>query len=179
MNSHEYARDLAAKGLPLSAISKATGLAVSDLGYIKTRARAEYRPASQATPVVHTPVYEPIKQSKYAKLISDLCRRHKVSVEDIKSDQRFKKLVRPRQAIMFDLYTLCPELSTVRIGRMMNRDHTTVLHAVTVHAERRGFSFETAKAMRQKKADEMGISLAPRVLTKKERREFARLWRHG
>jgi chromosomal replication initiator protein len=52
-----------------------------------------------------------------------------VSVEDLKSKARHKQIVVPRHIAM---YLLCEDahLSTPEAGRLLHRDHTTVLHGI-------------------------------------------------
>jgi chromosomal replication initiation ATPase DnaA len=56
--------------------------------------------------------------------------RHGVSVADIKGATRVFHIVAARQEAMALVYKLRPDLSLPAIGRIFDRDHTTVLHAV-------------------------------------------------
>ena len=53
--------------------------------------------------------------------------RHQV--DDLKGKSRHKQIVVPRQIAMY-LLREDAHLSTPEVGRLLNRDHTTVLHAI-------------------------------------------------
>lgn len=53
-----------------------------------------------------------------------------VSIKDIKGKCRKRKIVKPRQVIMFLLRTKARMILS-DIGELMNRDHTTVIHSIT------------------------------------------------
>jgi chromosomal replication initiator protein len=56
-----------------------------------------------------------------------------VKLEDLKGKARHKQIVVPRQIAMYLLYEDA-RLSTPEVGRLLNRDHTTVLHGVKLVA---------------------------------------------
>jgi chromosomal replication initiator protein len=61
-------------------------------------------------------------------LLRAVCRYYGVSPADLRSKQRHKQLVAPRQLAMFMLRSDC-RLSTTEIGRLLGgRDHTTIMH---------------------------------------------------
>jgi chromosomal replication initiator protein len=73
-----------------------------------------------------------------------------VSVDELKSKARHKTIVVPRQIAM---YLLCEDahLSTPEAGRLLNRDHTTVLHGmklVAMDIEREGPSRASVRGVR-------------------------------
>ena len=53
-----------------------------------------------------------------------------ISIADIKGRCRKRKIVKPRQVIMFLLRTKA-RMMLSDIGEVMNRDHTTVIHSIT------------------------------------------------
>ena len=60
-----------------------------------------------------------------------VCRSFNVTISDIKDRSRRSYLVYPRHLIMYLSYKYCyPRLSLPAVANRMNRDHTTVLHAV-------------------------------------------------
>lgn len=63
-------------------------------------------------------------------IIRVVATRHGVSVADIKGATRVFHIVAARQEAMVLVYKLRPDLSLPAIGRIFDRDHTTVLHAV-------------------------------------------------
>lgn len=56
--------------------------------------------------------------------------KHGISVQDIKSESRSRHMVEARHEAMALVYKLRPDLSLPAIGRIFNRDHTSVLNAV-------------------------------------------------
>mgnify|MGYP002777335347 CR=1 FL=1 len=58
-----------------------------------------------------------------------------VSPADVLSDRQHARLVVPRHAVMALARQLTPH-SQAAIGRMLRRDHTTVMHGVAQHARR-------------------------------------------
>lgn len=74
-----------------------------------------------------------------AKFISA---QHGVSLEDVLGESRLANVVQARQHIMSELTDL--EFSQSRIGRLLNRDHSTVSFGAKAHRER--VEREAAKA---------------------------------
>jgi chromosomal replication initiator protein len=58
-----------------------------------------------------------------------VARYYGVQADDLKSKSRHKQIVEPRQMAMY-LLREDGHLSTPEIGRLLNRDHTTVLHGI-------------------------------------------------
>jgi chromosomal replication initiation ATPase DnaA len=74
-----------------------------------------------------------------AAIVADVLRDFPgITWEDMKGVRRERRLSRPRQICMFEIYEQRKDLSFPKIGKMFGgRDHTTVLHAVNkVRAER-------------------------------------------
>ena len=65
------------------------------------------------------------------KEIADL---HGVSLELMKGDARNGNLVKARQHAYYELHLL--GFSSSHVGRIMRRDHSTVLHGIRVHKDR-------------------------------------------
>jgi chromosomal replication initiator protein len=62
------------------------------------------------------------------KIITYICEKYKLKLEDILSHKRSKDIAEPRQIAMY----LCREMTDIslpRIGSKFGRDHTTVIHA--------------------------------------------------
>jgi chromosomal replication initiator protein len=64
-----------------------------------------------------------------AAILLAVARFYGINSDDLKGKSRHKQIVVPRQIAMF-LLREDAHLSTPDIGRLLNRDHTTVLHAV-------------------------------------------------
>ena len=69
------------------------------------------------------------------EILSTVARSHGVKVADIKGPGRFRSQVFARQDAMWRLYST-GRYSFPEIGRFLNRDHSTVIHGVRVHAKR-------------------------------------------
>lgn len=76
---------------------------------------------------------------KAREIIKICAQKHGISVEDILSEQRTNKIAHARQQAM---WLVAKETSTsfAEIGRIFNRDHSTVIHAVHRENERTGES---------------------------------------
>lgn len=69
------------------------------------------------------------------KVISITCEYFKVSVEDVLGINRKKNLVTCR-TIISEILTEELELTRVKVGNIMNRDHSSVVHSLQVHKNR-------------------------------------------
>jgi chromosomal replication initiator protein len=68
--------------------------------------------------------------NKPLKIISLVCAKMNVTVDELKSKSRLRRIVYPKQVIMYLLRKKCM-MTYMEIGRLMgNRDHTTVIHSI-------------------------------------------------
>jgi chromosomal replication initiation ATPase DnaA len=67
-------------------------------------------------------------REKNLALIDEVAQLHGYTVEDILGKSRLKKLVAIRQLCVFRLRD--EGYSTTEIGRIMDRDHSTICHAL-------------------------------------------------
>lgn len=58
-----------------------------------------------------------------------------VTMQDIISVHRSKSLVEPRRRCHYEVYKQRPDLSSVKIGRFMRRDHSSILHSIEKYEE--------------------------------------------
>lgn len=71
-------------------------------------------------------------------IIKECCEKYEISIQELRSKRRKKKLVHARQEVMYWLYAET-SLTLPMIGkRLGGRDHTTVLHGLRQHAKRTG-----------------------------------------
>ncbi|WP_375408553.1 helix-turn-helix domain-containing protein [uncultured Methylobacterium sp.] len=63
-------------------------------------------------------------------IIRTIAVHHGVTVEEVEGEGRRAKVVRPRQLAMVALWLEISSMSLPSVGRLLNRDHTTVLHAL-------------------------------------------------
>lgn len=68
-------------------------------------------------------------------IIKAVAQKHLVTVKEMLSDRRDKHLAMARQEACYELRART-ELSTPQIGRLLNRDHSTVLHGCRRHEAR-------------------------------------------
>lgn len=67
-------------------------------------------------------------------VLNEIAERHCVARELLASDLRSNHLVKARQEAYFELYSL--GFSSSHVGRILNRDHSTVLHGIKCHKDR-------------------------------------------
>lgn len=72
-----------------------------------------------------------------AAILASVARHHGFTVAELKSARRVKKVVLARQEAAYRIISETP-LSYPQVGKLLHRDHTTILHAVAKHAERTG-----------------------------------------
>ena len=70
-------------------------------------------------------------------ILAFISRKHSVSVNSLRSPQRLPYVVAARQEAYYRLMTECA-LSSPEVGRLLNRDPSTVMHGVRMHAKRHG-----------------------------------------
>lgn len=85
---------------------------------------------------------EPSNRSSAKKIIEETAARHGLKPDTLKSNIRYREVVRVRQEAMARVYLERPDMSLSQIGRLFGgRDHTTVLHAIMklgVHSSQTG-----------------------------------------
>ena len=64
--------------------------------------------------------------------VQALCKLLNVKWKAVASKQRTQDLSNKRQLIISALRKMRPELSTIKIGNLFNRDHSTVIHCTNV-----------------------------------------------
>lgn len=63
-------------------------------------------------------------------VIEEVADRHGVPVEEVMGGRRDKRIAQARRASMAAIKARFPNDTLPMIGRLFNRDHTTVLHAL-------------------------------------------------
>lgn len=63
-------------------------------------------------------------------IMEEIAQQWGVSVEAIKGPRRTRSLYLPRHHAIYEAVRRCPHLSIVGVGRIFNRDHSTLLHAL-------------------------------------------------
>ena len=66
-------------------------------------------------------------------IIKGVCERHGVSMSAILGHNRQRRIVAVRQQAMVEVYETREDYSLSQIGRLFNRDHTTILAALKKH----------------------------------------------
>ena len=70
------------------------------------------------------------KEQLANNIIDTVSSYYDVSIKDLKGKSRKRKIVKPRQVIMYLLRTKA-RMMLSDIGEVMNRDHTTAIHSIT------------------------------------------------
>jgi len=76
-----------------------------------------------------------IKRNSFSSVIRAASRIFDIDVDDIKSNKRTGNLITPRHMVCY----ICSEelkMSLTKIGRLMGRDHTSILHGVRTIKEK-------------------------------------------
>jgi hypothetical protein len=71
-------------------------------------------------------------------LVADIAEAHGLSFRDLIGRARFKEIVAARMEACFQIAKQIPDISLKQIGRIICKDHTTVINAVRVMNERTG-----------------------------------------
>lgn len=69
---------------------------------------------------------------KFRRIMKEVCDKHECTLEELKSENDRKKLAKARFEAYFLLSTEL-NMSSPRIGKIMNRHHSTVLHGIKRH----------------------------------------------
>ena len=91
------------------------------------------------------------------RIVRAVCRTHRVTIDEVRGPSRSHRIKAVRHEIMYRLKASMG-LSLGRIGQIVNRDHTTVLHGIAAHAIRNGLPqlSETTRVTRMRRTDEHG-----------------------
>ena len=71
------------------------------------------------------------KPSSPRAIIKLVSLKHGVGVRDIISNDRFPRVVAARHHAIWLVHTHCPWLSIPDVGRIFDRDHTTILYVIS------------------------------------------------
>lgn len=93
---------------------------------------------SQAISDAATPAYSPscrirTKRDEINSLIEQIAIKHGVTLNQVLGPDRFKQFVTPRHEAMAHVARTYPHLSYPHLGKIFNRDHSTVMHACRKH----------------------------------------------
>ena len=75
-----------------------------------------------------------MRRAEYLDIIAQVCDEYSVTINNVMGSSRVHDFVFARQACYFALQKM--GLSSTQIGRLMGRDHSTVLHGIKIHKER-------------------------------------------
>lgn len=137
MSPSEYAFSLLESGHTVQSIKHATGVDLSGLGI----RRREFTPAPVARVSLDPTKKVVTKKMMIEREIERIANKHGVTIEEIHGERRIRRVAHARQEIYFELYTHF-ELSFPRVGKIMNKDHSTVLFGVKEHCLRFGLDYE-------------------------------------
>lgn len=77
----------------------------------------------------------PVAKRMVDEIVRDVAKKYGVPVRGVWSDTRIRPLARARQEAYWRLQNELG-LGYTRIGRLLNRDHTTVLYGIAAHQKR-------------------------------------------
>lgn len=81
---------------------------------------------------------DPIFVAKpWKDIVRETCEKHKVGVGQVMSDQRYASVVAARNEVFYRMSRECV-LSLPRIGQLLGKDHTTVLHGIRRYMQKHG-----------------------------------------
>lgn len=66
----------------------------------------------------------------FQKIMKIVCKYCEVSREELRSNGRKTELVEARHLAIYFIYTHVPKVTSARVGRYFNRDHSTVLNSI-------------------------------------------------
>lgn len=75
-------------------------------------------------------------------IVKAVCESHGIPIDEVMGPSRYKSIVKCRRACCQELLRL--GLSSVEVGRVMGRDHTSVLSLVKQHRRKDCYREETA-----------------------------------
>jgi hypothetical protein len=84
----------------------------------------------------------------WTRVFREVCEKYGLTAEDIKSPSRIAVLISPRRELAYRLKTEC-NMSFPRIAGIMDRDHSTILHAYRSYI---------AKGVREGKIDAVAMT---------------------
>lgn len=137
MSPSEYAFSLLDSGHTVQSIKHATGFDLSGLGI----RRREFTPDPVARSSLDPAKKVVTKKMMIEREIERIANKHGVTIDEIMGDGRTRRVAYARQEIYFELYTHF-EMSFPRVGKVMGRDHSTVLYGMKKHCLRYDLDYE-------------------------------------
>lgn len=104
------------------------------------------------------PVYA-MRRDEYMNVIEQICIEYGVALHEVMGDSRVHDYVYARQACFYALQKM--GLSSTQIGRLMSRDHSTVLYGIRVHKERVNRVFRLNQSAKNGRGAEIADLLNP------------------
>lgn len=77
------------------------------------------------------------------QIVADVAQRYELTFDDMIGQERTRRIAHPRHHAMWEVRQRTT-LSFPQIGRIFDRDHTSVLHDVREHEKRRAAQREAA-----------------------------------
>lgn len=146
MTPEAYALSLAQKGHTAQSILVATGVSL-DQARPAPRREFVYRPFVPPRPQPATYTGEKFGPSalpvatQITREIQRIAYNWNVSADDLLGRCRKPRFSRPRQELMYVLYTKY-DVSLPRVGRILGKHHTTVLYGIRNHCKKNNLDYE-------------------------------------
>lgn len=78
----------------------------------------------------YPPVVGATPKVRALEIISEVAAKHGLTCAHIIGPQRLRTYVRARRAAIHAVLVAYPHMSSPQLGRLFNRDHSTILHAL-------------------------------------------------
>lgn len=75
-------------------------------------------------------IYGKMPKSRWATIIAEVARHHGLTADDILGPSRKAHVIKARHEAIARVWQACPKLSYPHIGRIFNRDHTTIMNVI-------------------------------------------------
>jgi hypothetical protein len=155
INAMSRAVVLARRGLPAESIVVA-GLSSKTIAGIVSRYGPKPRPFEGADIVKRYRIITPRRwrRNTLEAIMREVCEKHGMTESSMIGHRRTKSVVTARHELYYRAATETI-LSCAEIGRRLNRDHSSILHALIVYCAANGLSHPRApRALDQKRAAE-------------------------
>ena len=76
------------------------------------------------------------QRDKASAIVDEVCAKRQLDRIEVLSDRRSSDVAQARHEIWHRIYSELPNYSLPMIGRLFNRDHTTILHGIRKHKKR-------------------------------------------
>ena len=87
-----------------------------------------------------------VRSDSARAVVEGVCRKYGITFDEIVSHRRSRHLVHARHEAIAAVWEARPSLSTIQIGAMFNRDHSSVIYALAKHGKTQAYKDRLAAA---------------------------------